>query len=148
MMRRPEWLTWGAKPREPDGSITPAQPQTILESSPAEHDQQFTSRTLVWLAWLVAGFGLILLVAWNWTMISGRFRIGGAAVVALTSYGTAWLASRRGADRLAELLAFAGALAVGANGPSNAAIRQPPPIGKPSIRNRPASSTAAVRTVR
>jgi hypothetical protein len=34
--------------------------------------------------------------------------------VALTLYGTAWLASRRGADRLAELLAFAGALAVGA----------------------------------
>ena len=112
-MRRPEWLTREAERWETDGVITPAQRQAILDRYPS-HDEQLTSRTLVWLAWLVAGFGFILLVTWNWATIDVRLKLGGTIAVALALFVTAWQASRRGQDRRAELLAFAGALAAGA----------------------------------
>jgi len=112
-MRRPEWLTREAERWETDGVITPAQRQAILDRYPS-HDEQLTSRTLVWLAWLVAGFGFILLVTWNWATIDVRLKLGGTIAVALALFVSAWQASRRGQDRRAELLAFAGALAAGA----------------------------------
>ena len=112
-MQRPKWLTRETERWESEGAITPEQRQAILESY-SEQDEQLTSRTLVWLAWLVAGCGLVLLVFWNWTLIDSRYKAGGAAAIALALFGGAWYSDRTGADRRAEMLAFGGALATGA----------------------------------
>jgi len=115
-MRRPEWLTRESEQWEADGVITPEQRRSILARYPdtPDKDDQLTARTLVWLAWLVAGFGLILLVTWNWAEIPGSLKVAGTSLVALALYGAAWRASRRGASGQAEWLAFGGALAAGA----------------------------------
>jgi len=113
-MRRPKWLTRETERWEAEGAITPEQRQAILDSYPAGQDEQLTSRILVWLAWLVAGCALVLLVWWNWTLIDIRYKIGGALAVTLLLYGAAWYSDRKGAARQAEFLAFGGALAVGA----------------------------------
>lgn len=115
-MRRPEWLTHESEQWETDGLITPEQRRSILDRYPdtPEKDDQLTARTLVWLAWLVAGFGLILLVTWNWAEIPAGLKVGGTSLAALALYGAAWRASRRGAGGRAEWLAFGGALAAGA----------------------------------
>jgi hypothetical protein len=115
-MRRPEWLTRESEQWETDGLITPEQRRSILDRYPdtPEKDDQLTARTLVWLAWLVAGFGLILLVTWNWADIPVGLKVAGTSLVALALYGAAWRASRRGARGQAEWLAFGGALAAGA----------------------------------
>ena len=115
-MRRPEWLTRESEQWETVGLITPEQRRSILYRYPdtPEKDDQLTARTLVWLAWLVAGFGLILLVTWNWAAIPAGLKVAGTSLVALALYGAAWRASRRGASGHAEWLAFGGALAAGA----------------------------------
>jgi len=115
-MRRPEWLTRESERWQTDGVITPEQRQAILDRYPdtPEKDEQLTARLLVWLAWLVAGFGLILLVTWNWAGIPDSLKVAGTSIVALALYGAAWRASCRGANGHAEWLAFGGALAAGA----------------------------------
>lgn len=115
-MRRPEWLTRESERWQADGVITPEQRQSILDRYPdtPDKDEQLTARMLVWLAWLVAGFGLILLVSWNWAAIPASLKVGGTSVVALALYGAAWRASHRGASGQSEWLAFGGALAAGA----------------------------------
>ena len=113
-MRRPEWLTRETERWEADAIITPEQRRAILDRYPETGVEHLTSLTLVWLAWLVAGFGLILLVSWNWAQIPVVLKLGGTIGAALVLYGTAWRAAKQGADRRSELLAFAGALALGA----------------------------------
>lgn len=108
-----EWLTRESERWTEDGLITPAQRQAILARYPDEQ-AAFGGATLAWLAWLVAGFGLILLVAWNWEGLSHAVKVGGTAVLTLAAYaGTAWSA-RAGRGGRAELLAFAGSLLAGA----------------------------------
>lgn len=113
-MRHPEWLTRESERWETDGLISRGQRRAILDRYPAAHDDQLTSLMLVWLAWLVGGFGVILLVAWNWTQIPTSLKLGATIAAALGVYVAAWLAARRGAERRSEVLAFAGALALGA----------------------------------
>ncbi len=118
-MGRPEDLRRETERWVADGVISPEQRQAILDRYPdkepgKEEDEQLSARTLVWLAWLVAGFGFVLLVAWNWTLFASGYKVGGATVVALVLYGASWYSDRHEADRRAELLAFAGALATGA----------------------------------
>jgi len=115
-MRRPEWLTRESGQWEADGLITPDQRRSILDRYPdtPEKDDQLTARTLVWLAWLVAGFGLILLVTWNWAEIPVGLKVAGTSAVTLALYGAAWQSSRAGAGARSEWLAFGGALASGA----------------------------------
>lgn len=112
-MRRPEWLTRETERWETDAIITPAQRRAILERYPETRVEHLTSLTLVWLAWLVAGFGLILLVSWNWKQIPVALKLAGTIGTALLLYGAAWRATKQGADRRSEWLAFAGALALG-----------------------------------
>jgi uncharacterized membrane protein len=115
-MRRPEWLTRESEHWEADGVISPEQRRAILDRYPdtPEKDQQLTARTLVWLAWLVAGFALILLVTWNWTSIPPGVKVTGASLVTLALYAAAWRKSRRGANGASEWLAFGAAIACGA----------------------------------
>jgi uncharacterized membrane protein len=113
-MRRPEWLTRESERWEADAIITPEQRRAILDRYPDTGIEHLTSLTLIWLAWLVAGFGLILLVSWNWTQMPVALKLGGTIATTLVLYGMAWRAAKQGAHRRSELLSFAGALALGA----------------------------------
>lgn len=113
-MRRPEWLARETEGWEADGLITPEQRGKILNRYPPTENEQLTSLTLVWLAWLIAGFGLVLLVAWNWTGINAGLKVGATSAVAVGLYGFALLSAKKDSGRQAEALAFAGALALGA----------------------------------
>lgn len=113
-MRRPEWLARETEQWEADGIITPAQRRVILNRYPPTQNEQLTSRTLVWLAWLIAGFGFVLLVAWNWTGIDAGLKVGATSAIAAGLYGFALLSAGKGSSWRAEVLAFAGALALGA----------------------------------
>jgi hypothetical protein len=115
-MQRPEWLARESARWEADGVITPEQRRTILErypDSPLKSDQ-FSARALVWLAWLVAGFALILLVTWNWMSIPAAVKLAGTSGVTLALYGAAWHAYRSAMPGRAEWLAFGAALSAGA----------------------------------
>lgn len=113
-MRHPEWLTRESKGWESDGLISPDQRRAILDRYPQAQNEQLTSVMLVWLAWLVGGFGFVLLVAWNWTQIPTGLKVGATTTTALGLYVAAWLAARRGANRRSEVMAFAGAISLGA----------------------------------
>lgn len=113
-MRRPGWLTRESERWETDGLISADQRRAILDRYPPAQDEQLMSVTFVWLAWLVGGFGFVLLVAWNWAQIPTSLKLGATTTVALGLYASAWLAAGRGAGRRAEHLAFAGAIAAGA----------------------------------
>lgn len=108
-----EWLNRESERWTDDGVITPEQRQAILARYPDEQ-ALFGGATLAWLAWLVAGFGLILLVAWNWEGLSHTVKVGGTAALTLGAYAAAAWSARAGRSGRAELLAFAGALAAGA----------------------------------
>lgn len=113
-MRRPEWLARETEEWEADGIITPAQRRVILNRYPPTQNEQLTALTLVWLAWLIAGFGFVLLVAWNWTGIDVNLKVGATSAIAVGLYAFAWVSARKGLSWRAEVLAFAGALALGA----------------------------------
>ncbi|MBM3749736.1 MAG: DUF2157 domain-containing protein [Acidimicrobiia bacterium] len=108
-----DWLTRESERWAAEGLITPEQRRAILDRYP-QGDTLFGGATLAWLAWLVAGFGLILLVAWNWEGLSHAAKIGGTAALTLCAYGAAAWSARANRAGRAELLAFAGTLLAGA----------------------------------
>jgi uncharacterized membrane protein len=109
------WLKQETERWTDEGLITPEQRQAILARYPDNDDSPlFGGATLAWLAWLLGGFGLILLVAWNWDGLPHAAKVGGTAVLTLAAYGAAVVALRGGRAGRAELLAFAGALIAGA----------------------------------
>jgi uncharacterized membrane protein len=110
-----DWLTRESERWADEGLITQAQREAILSRYPEEDvPPLFGGATLSWLAWLVAGFGMILLVAWNWEGLPHVVKIGSTGVLTLGAYGAAATAVRGGKAARAELLAFAGALLAGA----------------------------------
>ncbi|MDA1305744.1 MAG: DUF2157 domain-containing protein [Acidobacteria bacterium] len=110
-----DWLQQESERWTRDGLISEEQRQRILSRYPDEEASPlFGGATLAWLAWLLGGFGLILLVAWNWDGLPQAAKVGGTAVLTLGAYVAAAVAHRAGASGRAELLAFAGALISGA----------------------------------
>jgi len=110
-----DWLKQETERWTDEGLITPEQQRAILARYPDNDESPlFGGATLAWLAWLLGGFGLILLVAWNWDGLPHAAKVGGTAVLTLAAYGAAVVALRGGRAGRAELLAFAGALMAGA----------------------------------
>ncbi len=109
------WLKQESEQWTRDGLISAEQRRAILARYPDEDSSpSFGGATLAWLAWLLGGFGLILLVAWNWDGLPQAAKVGGTAVLTLGAYVAAFVAHRAGTSGRAELLAFAGALMAGA----------------------------------
>lgn len=109
-----DWVMRESARWEADGLISADQRQAILARYPAGSSVLFAGATLAWLAWLVAGFGLILLVAWNWEGLSHALKVGGTIALTLAAYAAAIFAARQGRTTRAELLAFAATLLAGA----------------------------------
>jgi uncharacterized membrane protein len=114
-MRRPEWLERESEAWQIEGLVSEDQRRLILARYPQAGDPQRAAHILVWLALLVAGFGLILLVAWNWYRIPDPVKIGATIGLTAVLYGLA-AAFARAARRpvVVEGVAFAAALAAGA----------------------------------
>jgi uncharacterized membrane protein len=109
-----EWLSRESKRWADDGLITSEQRRAILDRYPDDTPGLFGGATLAWLAWLVAGFGVILLVVWNWEALPQTVRVGGTLAASLGAAAASWMAARRGRAGRAELLAFAATLLAGA----------------------------------
>ena len=111
-----DWLTRESSRWVDDGVITPDQRDTILQRYPGDiRDPLFSGSLLTWLAWLVAGSGIILLVAWNWESLSHAARVGGTCALTLVAYLAAVREWRGGRVARAGMVAFVGSLLAGAS---------------------------------
>jgi uncharacterized membrane protein len=97
-----------------DGLISDDQRHAILAryESDASASSQVSS-TLITLAILAAGAGVVSLLAWNWNAIPPLVKTGGAIALVAASYAAAAVKARAGKDQHAEWLAFFGALLSG-----------------------------------
>ncbi len=76
-----------------DGLITEETRRAILARYPQEPTDP--SRVLIPLAVLTAGFGVVLLVAWNWEHLTPVMKLGLTSLLTLALYaGSAWSAGR------------------------------------------------------
>jgi uncharacterized membrane protein len=116
-LRIPAWLERESEAWQRDGLISADQRRSILARYTATTDPQRAATVLVWLALLVAGFGVILLVGWNWDLIPDAVKIGATIGLTVILYAFAAGFAGRGPSHLrrAEGCAFAGALAAGAS---------------------------------
>jgi uncharacterized membrane protein len=97
-----------------DGLISGDQRRAILARyEPAASASSQASNTLIALAVLAAGTGVVSLLAWNWNTISPLVKTGGAIAGVAASYAASVIKSRAGKTRHAEWLAFFGALLSG-----------------------------------
>lgn len=115
-MRVPLWLGRELASWERDGLISEDQRRAILSRyrSPLT-TPQLVSRTLIWLAVLSGGVGLVLLLAWNWRAIPTVVKVATATTLTAAAYGAAVLFSRRGKAAECEYAALlAGLLSGGA----------------------------------
>ncbi len=109
------WLRHESARWVDDQIISAAQRDAILGRYPdGDRDPLFSGSLLIWLAWLVAGTGVILLVAWNWQRLSHAARVGGTLTVTLMAYAAALREWRAGRGARAGMVAFAASLLAGA----------------------------------
>jgi uncharacterized membrane protein len=114
-MRPPPWLGTETDAWQRDGLITDEQRRAILARyEPEAGESQRAATMLVWLALLMGGVGVTVLLAWNWTAIPQLAKILLTFGSVAASYGAAAIAARGGHQLRAERLAFFGALISGA----------------------------------
>jgi len=113
-MRAPRGLVVESEAWQRDGLISVEQRRAILAryESPATAALQ-ASRTLTWLAVIVAGVGAIVLVAWNWTAIPDAVKVLAAGGPMLGLYAASAMAARARHDIRAERFALVAALFAG-----------------------------------
>lgn len=92
-MSRESWLEHESANWQADGLISPETRQAILARYPVQPADP--SRTLIPLAVLTAGVGLVLLAAWNWARLSDAVKVGFTATLTMGLYAAAWRAARR-----------------------------------------------------
>lgn len=113
-MRLPPWLGRESASWQHDGLINEDQRLAILARyRPPLTAAQLVTRTLIWLAILSAGIGLVVLVARNWAAIPPPVRIGVATGGSLAGYAVAAVLARRGKPVESEYAALFAALLAG-----------------------------------
>jgi uncharacterized membrane protein len=113
-MRPPEGLVAESESWCRDGLISEEQRRAILARYDVDTGAAQASRILRWLALIVAGIGVVVLVAWNWTAIPPAVKIVGTVGPMIGLYAAAAAAARSGRRARTEGLAVAAALFTGA----------------------------------
>ena len=104
-MRQPGWLDRESESWQRDGVITPDQRRAILARYSGRAERNVAD-TLMWLAALAGGVGLVLLVGWNWDQLPRSAQLGLAFGGTAVLFGAALAASASGRRALAGRLTF------------------------------------------
>ena len=113
-MRAPPGLVAESQSWCREGLISEEQRRAILARYDVETDATEASRILTWLALIVAGIGVVVLIAWNWTAIPTVVKIVFTTGPMIGFYAAAAAAARSDRRARAEGLAVAAALFAGA----------------------------------